>query len=502
MSDAPRPLIADRYRLVEPLGQGGMGRVWLARDETLRRDVALKEIVPPAGLTDDERREMRERSMREARAIARLNQVNVVRVFDVLHTGDDPWIVMELVHSRSLHAVLAAEGPLAPARVAEIGLSVLAALRAAHRAGVLHRDVKPANVLLADDGRIVLTDFGLATVPGDPTVTRTGMVLGSPAYLAPERAMDGHTGPAADLWSLGATLYAAVEGRSPYARSTSIATPGRPIEVLDTVSPDTGPVAGRMPAPPDVSAGVPLQPGRPRRRLLIGVVAAVLVVGALAGVPLVGFGDAGGGAPTSGPPVADPGLDEAAATGPLASVSSRPSSRPSGTPGRPTSGKPTPSAPGTPSRVPVTAVPGGGEAPPPSPTKTAAPPAAGRPIVGHGSNRCITVPSGTASAGQQIQITDCRDLPGQRWTLGSDRTVRALGMCLDVAGGSTADGARVRLSTCDGRASQRFNLNPSHDLVSLPADRCVDVVDLKTTNGAPLQIWQCTGADNQKWSLR
>ncbi|MET7880817.1 RICIN domain-containing protein [Micromonospora profundi] len=223
MPEAPRQLIANRYRLVRPLGQGGMGRVWQARDEMLERDVAIKELVAPPGLPDGERREMRERSMREARAVARLGHVNVVRVFDVLHSGDDPWIVMELVPSRSLHQVLEAEGPMPVARAAQIGLGVLDALRAAHQAGVLHRDVKPANVLLADDGRVVLTDFGLATLPGDPRVTQTGMVLGSPAYLAPERATDGDVGPAADLWSLGATLYAAVEGRTPYQRSSPMA---------------------------------------------------------------------------------------------------------------------------------------------------------------------------------------------------------------------------------------------------------------------------------------
>ena len=224
MSEAPPQLIADRYRLVEPLGQGGMGRVWRARDEVLHRDVAIKELVPPPGLTTDERREMRERSLREARAIARLNNINVVRVFDVLRTDADPWIVMEYVASRSLQDALAADGPVSPGRAAEIGLGVLGALKAAHKAGVMHRDIKPGNVLLGEDGRVVLTDFGLATVPGDPNVTRTGLVLGSPAYIAPERARDGTAGPEADLWSLGATLYAAVEGQSPYARSSAIAT--------------------------------------------------------------------------------------------------------------------------------------------------------------------------------------------------------------------------------------------------------------------------------------
>ncbi|WP_428961922.1 serine/threonine-protein kinase [Micromonospora fluostatini] len=224
MSDAQPQLVANRYRLISPLGQGGMGRVWKARDEVLHRDVAIKELVPPPGLTNDERREMRERSLREARAIARLNNVNVVRIFDVLRTDGDPWIVMEYVASKSLQDTIAEDGPVTPARAVEIGLGVLGALKAAHRAGVMHRDVKPGNVLLGNDGRVVLTDFGLATIPGDPNVTRTGMVLGSPAYISPERARDGTTGPEADLWSLGATLYAAVEGKSPYARPSAIAT--------------------------------------------------------------------------------------------------------------------------------------------------------------------------------------------------------------------------------------------------------------------------------------
>ena len=201
-----------------------MGRVWAARDELLTRDVAVKELVPPAGLSAPELRTLRERAIREARAIAMLDQPNVVRIFDVVFEGDDPWIIMELVPSRSLFDTVRDDGPMAPDRVAHIGLGVLAALRAAHRAGLLHRDVKPGNVLLAHDGRVVLTDFGLATADGDASMTGTGVVLGSPQYLAPERALDGEVGPAADLWSLGATLYAAVEGRPPYVRSSPMAT--------------------------------------------------------------------------------------------------------------------------------------------------------------------------------------------------------------------------------------------------------------------------------------
>jgi len=227
--------VAERYRLLEPLGSGGMGRVWLARDEVLRRDVAIKEIVPPDGLTEAEREELRMRTMREARAAARLNNPHVVRIYDVLQTQNRPWIVMEYVPSRSLHQVITEEGPLPPDRAAVIGIDVLAALKAAHLAGVLHRDVKPGNVLLADDGRVVLTDFGLAIFEGgDGAVTRPGLILGSPQYIAPERAREGQSGPEADLWSLGATLYAAVEGRSPYARSTTFAT----LTALATEDPD------------------------------------------------------------------------------------------------------------------------------------------------------------------------------------------------------------------------------------------------------------------------
>ena len=246
MSNALPQLVADRYRLLSPLGQGGMGRVWKARDEVLHRDVAIKELVPPPGLTDEERREMRERSLREARAIARLNHVNVVRIFDVLRTDGDPWIVMEYVASKSLQdtARRGRPGPAGPGgRDRPRGARRAQARRT--RRGVMHRDVKPGNVLLGEDGRVVLTDFGLATIPGDPNVTRTGMVLGSPAYISPERARDGTAGPEADLWSLGATLYAAVEGKSPYARPSAIAHPGRAGHRADAAAEERRPAQGR-----------------------------------------------------------------------------------------------------------------------------------------------------------------------------------------------------------------------------------------------------------------
>ncbi|MDG4828567.1 serine/threonine-protein kinase [Solwaraspora sp. WMMD1047] len=235
-------LVAGRYRLLRMVGSGGMGQVWLARDELLHRDVAVKEILPPGWLAESEREHLRDRTMREARTAARLTHPNVVRIYDVVTDGGSPWIVMEYVPSRSLHDVIESDGPMPPRRVAELGLALLDALRAAHGAGVLHRDVKPHNVLIADDGRVMLTDFGLATFDGDGGLTRPGMVLGSPQYVAPERVADGISTPEGDLWSLGASLYAAVEGRSPYARSNPVAT----LAALATAPPDPAPNAGPL----------------------------------------------------------------------------------------------------------------------------------------------------------------------------------------------------------------------------------------------------------------
>lgn len=241
MSASPFTL-AGRYRLTEILGEGGMGRVWAAHDLLLSRQVAIKEMAPPPGLTAAKREELRGRVIREARAIARVDHPNVVRVIDVLHERGEPWIVMELVASRSLFEEVRREGPLTPEQAAEVGLAVLRALRAAHASGLLHRDVKPANVLLGVDGRVVLTDFGLASVAGDSSITATGVILGSPSYLAPERVLDEPIGPAADLWSLGATLYAAVEGKPPYSKSSPMAT--------------LAALAGGEPLPPPTQAGV------------------------------------------------------------------------------------------------------------------------------------------------------------------------------------------------------------------------------------------------------
>ncbi|BFO19697.1 hypothetical protein SHKM778_60850 [Streptomyces sp. KM77-8] len=204
--DSGERLVAGRYRLRSVLGTGGMGTVWRASDEVLHRDVAVKEVRASIDLPAERSRQLHVRLEREAWAAARVNARGVVTVHDVVNFDDRPWIVMELVRGRSLADVISAEGALAPKAVARIGTEVLAALRAAHGAGVLHRDVKPANVLLADEGRVVLTDFGIATVEGDTALTMTGEIVGSPEYLAPERALGRTPGTASDLWSLGALL--------------------------------------------------------------------------------------------------------------------------------------------------------------------------------------------------------------------------------------------------------------------------------------------------------
>jgi eukaryotic-like serine/threonine-protein kinase len=300
-------LVAGRYRLLRTLATGGMSRVWLAADEKLDRQVAIKPCALPRGLSADERALARGLTLREARAVAEVNHPNVIRILDVLPGDDEPWIVMEYVASRSLLQVIQESGPLPPARAAAIGLALLAGLNAANRAGVLHLDVKPANVLIADDGRVVLSDFSPAvTDEGVRALTVAGIILGSPKYVAPERLFGGVSTAQADLWSLGATLYHAVEGRPPYVRATTEAT----LAALADSGPDptrlAGPLTGvlegllrRDPADrlrpaeveqrlrrvaPRSSAASPRR-ARPLLRRRVAALAAVLaVLAALAGV--------------------------------------------------------------------------------------------------------------------------------------------------------------------------------------------------------------------------
>ncbi|GGL10034.1 serine/threonine-protein kinase [Mangrovihabitans endophyticus] len=359
--------MAGRYRLLAPVGSGGMGRVWRARDELLGRDVALKELRPPDAATPQARNAAQAEIEREARAAARLDHPGVVRIFDVVRASGRSWLVMEYVPADSLAGVIRRTGPLPHREAARIGLAVLDALSAAHDAGVLHRDVKPENVLVVDGGRVVLADFGLATV--GPVVAaadgREEPLRGSPHYVAPERVRDGLSNAATDLWSLGATLYAAVEGRPPFARpsvaeslaallageSDPVTHPGplhpviarlleaaparrysvaqaraelrsvagRAIGVVTMPAPGRGPDAGPDRGPDRgvvaaeaanrgaiaaVPAGVSWRrPGRPRR-LALTVAGAGAAVAVAAGAAAIGWGQPGAGRSAGPSPVA------------------------------------------------------------------------------------------------------------------------------------------------------------------------------------------------------
>ncbi|MFU8852089.1 protein kinase domain-containing protein [Micromonospora sp. SL1-18] len=241
---APGTTIGGRYSLHSPVGNGGMGTVWRANDTLLRRDVAVKEVVLPPGLAPSDRDAMYERTLREARAAAAIQHPAVVQVYDVVTEGGRPWIVMELLDARSLADMVIEDGPVAPRAVAKIGIALLGALEVAHAIGVLHRDVKPANVLICSDGRCVLTDFGVARMPTDVQLTTPGMVLGSPHFISPERAMGQDFGPPSDLFSLGVTLYTAVEGRPPFDRGDPIETMHAVVEDPPATPQRSGPLTG------------------------------------------------------------------------------------------------------------------------------------------------------------------------------------------------------------------------------------------------------------------
>src|SRR5215831_1846957 len=258
MSPVTGRVIAGRYSLQQPIGRGAMGIVWRARDMLLDREVAVKEVVLSASIGADERKNAYQRTLREARTAARLSHRGVVTIYDVAEEDGRPWIVMELVQSRSLDQLLVTEGRLKPLRAGRVGQQLLAALAAAHAAGVLHRDVKPSNVLIARDGsggssapsapegwdeRAVLTDFGIAQFQGDPRLTQTGMVMGSPGFTAPERIRGGGATPASDLWSLGATIYAAAERRGPYEQRGGALTT---MSAIITEDAPIAPNAGRL----------------------------------------------------------------------------------------------------------------------------------------------------------------------------------------------------------------------------------------------------------------
>ena len=265
----PTRVIGGRYVVLAELGRGGMGIVWRAEDRMMGRHVAVKELHLPDGLGPDDRRLFRERLLREARTAGRLNDPAIVTVYDVVSDGGVDHIVMELIEAPTLADVVARSGPLSENAVLEVARRLLGALRTAHERGVVHRDVKPSNVMLSADGRVTLTDFGIAQAADDPRLTTTGSLVGSPGYMAPERLDGGHADPASDLWSLGATLWYAVQGRGPFSRDTTAATIAAVINAEVPTTRTRGPLGA-------VIAGL-LQ--RDPRARLTGVQAAALLSG-------------------------------------------------------------------------------------------------------------------------------------------------------------------------------------------------------------------------------
>jgi hypothetical protein len=236
-------LVAGRYRIVGELGRGGIGVVWRAEDLVIGRQVALKELRVPPGLSTAEHAVFTERVLREARTAGRLSDPSIVTVYDVVPADGSMFIVMELVTATTLAQLLDRNGPLPAAQVAQIALRVLSALDTAHQAGIVHRDVKPSNIMLLPDGRVKLADFGIAQAMDDPSLTGTGGVMGSPGYMAPELFHGSAPTAAGDLWSLGATLFHLVEGQSPFQRDTTAATIHAIMYSQPTLERCTGPLA-------------------------------------------------------------------------------------------------------------------------------------------------------------------------------------------------------------------------------------------------------------------
>jgi eukaryotic-like serine/threonine-protein kinase len=303
-------MVADRYVLRAPLGRGGMGMVWRAHDRLLGRVVAVKEVRLPPMLPQAERRVLQARVMREARAAARLNHPGAVTLYDVVQDQGQTFLVMELVEAPTLADLIEEGGPLAPARVADIGGQLAAVLAAAHRTGIVHRDVKPGNVMVPEDTGVKLADFGVAFLLGDARLTATGLVLGSPSYMAPEQASGEPSGPPADVWGLGATMYAAVEGVPPFDKGALVPT------LAAVVTEQPRPMRRAGPLAPVIGALLTKDPdARPSaatlRARLDGLVEAAAPVPPTETLPTQGPGG------TVPPPVPSPSAPEPAASGGL-----------------------------------------------------------------------------------------------------------------------------------------------------------------------------------------
>jgi serine/threonine protein kinase len=528
-------LVGGRYRLIEPIGQGGMAMVWRGHDEMLGREVAVKQVLLSPQASDSERRTLIDRLLREARNAARLSDhPNIVAVHDVVLEDGVPWTIMQLVAGHSLQQHLDAWGPLSADRAADVAAAMLKALGAAHAAGIVHRDVKPANVMLADSGEVLLTDFGIAVHHADAGLTMTGMFIGSPGYVAPERLRGGDADGLSDLFSLGVTLYCAVEGGVPFPG-------GNPLAALD------GPV------PPPQRAGrlTPLimrlleqdpqrRPGVPEALAMIGAPIHEAPTAPANAVPI-------NAAPINAAPAG------ATAVMPLHGDQNPTTLWPA--PADPFA-PPMPGGPGFPptppnrggnaanklANMPV-AVPivgtviliviavvalvvyngdnksnaNAGAATTPSATIASSAPAQTTPsaspsaspshltqamtgtITGY-QGLCLDDSGGSTANSNPVIVYTCNGGSNQSWTVGTAGTVRTLGMCLDVGGAATNDGATVDLYDCNDTGAQVWQPQSNGELVNPQSGKCLDDAG-SGGSGTQLQLQDCTGGADQTWKL-
>ncbi|MFW6641464.1 protein kinase domain-containing protein [Nocardiopsis algeriensis] len=516
-SNSDEQTVANRYVLRRELGRGGMGVVWEAFDPSLDRVVAIKQVLLPDHFTDSERADAHARVRREAQSAARISHPAVITIHDVFEFEGDPWVVMELVEGGSLQDMLSRRGALDPDTVADIAESLLQAVKAADEAGVLHRDIKPGNIMMSTDGRVILTDFGIATMEGGPSITRTGALIGSPEYMPPERLEGGPAEHRGDLWSIGVTLFSAVEGLSPFRRESITAaiaavlsSPLPPMRRAGWLAPV---ITGLLERDPDRRLTVDqaltllseLRPGTGTGPHAAGA------VGAGAGGPQPPSGAPSGGYPAPGP---------GATSGPLGHTGQfggpGPTSGPLGGHRAPSGGHPVPGPTGGP--VPVHGGPSGPTTPPrpfppgsgPSPYAMhsgAGPAALPSPVPppgrsgGAGANRVLLGVGGAALA---VLVIAVAAVGGVLWSrspetedLGTDRPAAAL-----PESGAPVEPAPSHVPSSDDDDDEG---PPSYDSLTTYESRWFDVdhpegweVDESQIDSG-LAVFVAPGGDHQVW---
>ncbi|MCS7479472.1 protein kinase [Umezawaea endophytica] len=483
-------LIAGRYELRDQIGAGAMGVVWRAGDLKLERVVAVKELLLPSHFDAQAVQQARRRAQREARIAARLHHPNAITVHDVVEQDGQPWLIMEYLPSQSLAAILAERGPLPVGDAVRIGKHMADALAAAHKASVVHRDVKPGNVLLGAEGTVKITDFGISRALDDTTATATGHYAGTPAFFAPEVARGQEAGYPSDVFSLGATLYNAVEGVPPFgitdnsiaqlyraaagtirpperagaltpllARLLDLDPRARPTmaeaaEALDVLARSTAPTPTLVVDLRDqLTSSFTLPPRSPsheqrsRRRAAAGLAVALVVLIAVVS-----------------------GAFYYANVAKRSEASTPPPSSSSSAPPKSTSAKP-----------PVTA-----------------------PLVVESSGKCLDVPGKATENGTAVTIFDCNGGDNQLWTPTAAGELRVYNgaKCLDARLAGTEPGTSVDIHDCNGGANQKWALNADRSITGKQSGLCLDVLASGTDYGTPVVLWTCAGGTNQRWSHR